>query len=795
MPMLKTMHGGKERSCEGICNYLMLDERTGEIRSRDCHLQNLSAVNLMWGNEMDMAREVFASKLRKSGSPEATRKYYHFILSPDPADAVSVDECMDYAKEWLEANFPEDHFQAAIVIHDDNKRRIADGGDGIVHAHVIVNPVEITTGRRIQIAKDRKRRRQIERGELGPEYVHEDILADSAQRLAQIRNWHAFENEGHDYKKNHRATSVLKEVQLATHRDLICTITQEQADALSLAFDGAGISAELLEENGQYVFSIPTQDLSLAQQTLDKFIEQTDSEAVMSAMQGERILAIASARFDEHAEFLTEALAQAGITFTSQQCEAHTELTFNVKDAGTIEDVCQRLIQTKALDAKRLLNAEDAFAAIELPQGLRSQLTNYKDVFEKPVTSNQSSTTPNPERLTSAEVAMRGRGEFGWKDTLRANIESAAKRSQTEKEMKYRLGSAGIKVREWSGGYIYTDAQGHTIRDSVLGAGYTRKAVWAMYMEISWGKEAEEKHKKTMRESTLYYCRLIVREDSHRKEVKRELKLINELEMVLVRENINSWDDLNAAEDAVKKMGTDLRIELQKLGPDVDRARALIDTIVDMRYYKEFADDYESMLQIDPNVARDYYSSFGIEIDSYGRLLASIENDFGLRLDQLDAALAQANAVSQHFLDIQAAFDGTARRLSDIRTARDRARWVHNEVERRAAQEKIARGDMSPALRDIANQEKKTPKAFYKKERSPYWVLNMTKDTYKKNAERNRAARANFKRTEPTRYKTIPAYIKRDEQIKRSQIEQMRRNATTQSTARPTQRGAKGEER
>lgn len=218
MPMLKTISARQGRTCEEIRAYLECDKRTGEIRARDVYLQNIPVQE--WGAQMDSDRELFAQRAGRKTGRKATRPYYHFVLSPSIEDDVSVDDCMAYAKEWLQENFPPDHFQAAVVIHDDNKRRIADGGTGIVHAHIIVNPTCISNGHRIQIVRGTGRRDKIEAGVFGPEFVHEDALADSAQRLAVERGWDAFDNEGRSYKRTHKAQASLEKSRESLYRVL-----------------------------------------------------------------------------------------------------------------------------------------------------------------------------------------------------------------------------------------------------------------------------------------------------------------------------------------------------------------------------------------------------------------------------------------------------------------------------------------------------------------------------------------------------------------------------------------------
>ena len=72
------------------------------------------------------------------------RPYYHFIVSPDPADQVSPQACLDLAADWVEECFPNSEWH--IDVHDDNANKIT-------HAHVIVNSVYPFDGRKIQRRK------------------------------------------------------------------------------------------------------------------------------------------------------------------------------------------------------------------------------------------------------------------------------------------------------------------------------------------------------------------------------------------------------------------------------------------------------------------------------------------------------------------------------------------------------------------------------------------------------------------------------------------------------------------
>ena len=68
------------------------------------------------------------------------RTYYHFVVSPDPRDHVGADELADVALEWVRRCLP--GTQAVVSVHDDKEGHI-------MHAHVVVNSVIPSTGKKI----------------------------------------------------------------------------------------------------------------------------------------------------------------------------------------------------------------------------------------------------------------------------------------------------------------------------------------------------------------------------------------------------------------------------------------------------------------------------------------------------------------------------------------------------------------------------------------------------------------------------------------------------------------------
>lgn len=144
MPTVKTMtfkQGGHHATCGARRKYLENEDR---------HLERI-CVNIVdekhWDAEMDRTRALY--KLLGCVT------YREFIISPDVKDHATQGQVRDLALRWLAENFP--NAEAAIVLHDDNKERKASCKPGIVHAHVVVNSVDLETGRKVVIKGEKVR--------------------------------------------------------------------------------------------------------------------------------------------------------------------------------------------------------------------------------------------------------------------------------------------------------------------------------------------------------------------------------------------------------------------------------------------------------------------------------------------------------------------------------------------------------------------------------------------------------------------------------------------------------------
>lgn len=156
-----------------------------------------------WAKVMDRTREIFGNNVPVKKNTKV-RTYEHMIISLDEKDdGVELDEFRDFVNEWASKWFdsrgPEGQgigrFEVAIAYHDDNTAREAEGKQGILHAHLVINNTELETKRRISGLRTTK--------------VVQAMRAD-LQTMSLERGWHAFATDGKSYTQTEMDAKGLK---------------------------------------------------------------------------------------------------------------------------------------------------------------------------------------------------------------------------------------------------------------------------------------------------------------------------------------------------------------------------------------------------------------------------------------------------------------------------------------------------------------------------------------------------------------------------------------------------------
>lgn len=152
MAMLKTL-ARKFGGCKQIKDYLARNGRAVTFRSSSIELDGGD-----WDERMNETRQMFGK--------DKGRKYYHFVISPDPEDGLDARAVDTLAYDWVRERYS--GYQWVIETHIDN---------GIPHAHIVVNSVNPVDGRKIHLDDD-------------------DVQADAMelQRICRDYGYSAFDN-------------------------------------------------------------------------------------------------------------------------------------------------------------------------------------------------------------------------------------------------------------------------------------------------------------------------------------------------------------------------------------------------------------------------------------------------------------------------------------------------------------------------------------------------------------------------------------------------------------------------
>ena len=150
MPLVKCING--HAGCAAAERYLEHDGRAigHDFINLDCMEREDGSYG--WASEMDGLRTLYKNGEPYRGKPAIT--YRHYIVSPDPADAIGLERLRELSCAWARRHFGE--YQVAIVYHDDNENRIP-------HAHIVVNNTNVETGRRLHVPNPKELNRDLQR--------------------------------------------------------------------------------------------------------------------------------------------------------------------------------------------------------------------------------------------------------------------------------------------------------------------------------------------------------------------------------------------------------------------------------------------------------------------------------------------------------------------------------------------------------------------------------------------------------------------------------------------------------
>ncbi len=184
MPVLRHVEG--HSGTGGVVRYLTKEGRARAFASHGLELEgdwrewDMRAWDEV-ARQMDATRRELGrdADLNKDGNPNL--KFMHYIISPDPADRLKPEQVLELAQAWATRYLS--HYQWAVVVHDDGKVAASRGELGPVHAHIVVNGVDLETGGTLAHYLDSKRGARMWEG---------------LQAMAEKRGWRRFEAAEHD---------------------------------------------------------------------------------------------------------------------------------------------------------------------------------------------------------------------------------------------------------------------------------------------------------------------------------------------------------------------------------------------------------------------------------------------------------------------------------------------------------------------------------------------------------------------------------------------------------------------
>ena len=331
-----------------------------------------------WDKAMDLTRERRGTdKPAKEG--DRVRTYEHIIVSLDQKDAgVDLDDFRDFVTEWAEAWFNDSQngigrFQAAIAYHDDNRSRLAQGETGILHAHLVINNVDLDSGRRISGLLTRK--------------AVQSLRAD-LQKRALDYGWHAFATNGESLTAEEMEQ---KHVRVSRGRDL-----DRRAEAIEEVLGSDALDRDLTVE-----------EMVRVDEALDAVVERKFYKVVPETIEpGQKNPNGQSDKDDKYAGFATT--------------------TIRFDDGRTMQMIIPKALATSQ---------------------------------------------------TSAEMAVKEREGWSWKDDIKDRVDLAKRVAQSPEAFSKNLSDMGVTVNyNRQGDLVYhhaSDPDARKVKGSTLGHGYS----------------------------------------------------------------------------------------------------------------------------------------------------------------------------------------------------------------------------------------------------------------------------------------------------------------------------------
>lgn len=174
MPYLKPIKG--HTSCKSVKRYL---EKNGRALATDyIGIVERDELGRDWAEQMDYSRALLGTDIPHKS--KKVRTYNHYVMSPDPRDALTLEQLREFTMDYLDRAF-EGKFEIAVVYHDDNE-------NGVIHAHFVVNNPNLEEGGRLSSWLTNARVKEIQKccQDLAAEYGYHNFLDRPDEDAARI---------------------------------------------------------------------------------------------------------------------------------------------------------------------------------------------------------------------------------------------------------------------------------------------------------------------------------------------------------------------------------------------------------------------------------------------------------------------------------------------------------------------------------------------------------------------------------------------------------------------------------
>lgn len=373
-----------------------------------------------------------------------------------------------------------------------------------------------------------------------------------------------------------------------------------------------------------------------------------------------------------------------------------------------------------------------------------------------------------PQRC-GAERAILARRGTSWKEDVRKMVSATLPFCTDFQDLRRHLAPYGYGAERIRGGLLFITPEGKKVGSNHLGFGFQEYRMARFFRKEHYSR-ASDLPRGSLADELAAKSKMLSRTNPGLVALQETLDALS----VIRRENIRSMDDFSERRKELRSFGTAGRIDLARSRKAIDDAGDLLGHALALQAYDAVYRRYTE-LPVGPERTA-FFAECGKEISANARAEQYLREK-GLTKREALRMLDEYKPLAESYLNLQASVEGTARRLSDLKSAHYVAQRISSAFLMRENEERAALG-MTPKMPPIT-KVKAPPKEYRDAKTPPYWNVNMKKEAYAKIRSANRRTRLNLARIEPDRH--MPPYIERQGQIRTSMDAQRRADAAARA--------------